>query len=45
MGLFGSLFILLRLPDLDNVDFNEGRVIDQKLVNAIVAALTRIADH
>ena len=40
---FERFLFLLRLLGLDNVDFNEGRVIDQKLANAIVADLTRLS--
>ena len=40
---FERFLFLLRLLDLDNVDINEGRVIDQKLANAIVADLTRLS--
>ena len=40
---FERFLLLLRLLDLDNVDFNEGRVIDQKLTNATVADLTRLS--
>jgi hypothetical protein len=39
---FERFLFLLRLLDLDNVDFNECRVIDQKLANAIVTDLTRL---
>ena len=45
-GLFVASFerflFLLRLLGLDNVDFSEGRVIDQTLANATVADLTRL---
>ena len=40
---FERFLFLLRLFDLDNVDINEGRIIDQKLANAIVADLTRLS--
>ena len=39
---FDSFLFMLRLLDLDNVDFSEGRVIDQTLANATVADLTRL---
>ena len=38
-----TFLFLLGFLDLDNVDFNEGRVIDQKLANAAVADLTRLS--
>ena len=43
MLAFERFLFLLRLLDLDNVDINEGRIIDQKLANAIVADLTRLS--